>query len=158
MWSLLRGEPDRVIRWAGPLILCGMAVAFLSARLGTPGLLTAFQVIALGAMGGSLAQWRTDRGLWMLSGLFFGVWTASYGLCLYGEIHDISPERKLTLASRSTRVSRCHSIPRCSAFSGALLVKTGDSRCSPSTRETVAPAFAPNASPRSLLAHDHGLC
>ncbi|HEV8004207.1 MAG TPA: hypothetical protein VGP63_30360 [Planctomycetaceae bacterium] len=89
MWSLLRGEPDQVIRWAGPLILCGMTVAFLSARLRTPGLLSAFQVIALGAMGGSLVQWRTERGLWMLAGLFFVVWSAIYGLCLYGEIHDI---------------------------------------------------------------------
>ncbi len=89
MWSFLRGEPDRIIRWAGALILGGMAVAFLSARLGTPGLLSAFQAIALGATAGSLVQWRTDRGLWMLAGFFLVVWSAIYGLCLYGEIRDI---------------------------------------------------------------------
>jgi hypothetical protein len=89
MLSFLSGEPDAVIRWALVLFVGGMALAFISAKLETPGVLSAFQAAALGAIGASLVQWRTDRGLWMLAGFLLVFWSALYCLCLYGEVRDI---------------------------------------------------------------------
>lgn len=89
MWSLIRGEPDVVIRWAGPLILVGMLLGFASARLECPGVITAMFAIGLGACGGSLVHWRHEHGLWMLAGLFLLVHCAIYGLFIYGQVRDI---------------------------------------------------------------------
>ena len=89
MTSLLRGEPDTVIRWAGPLILAGMILGVASARLEIPGIISAGFCVGLGAAGGSLVAWRTDRGLWMLAGLFLLVYCAIYGLMMYGKVTDL---------------------------------------------------------------------
>src|SRR5260221_14299657 len=79
MLSLLRGEPDVVIRSARALILAGMLLGYACARLEIPGVISAVFAVGLGASGGCLVQWRTDRGLWMLAGLFLlinsGIWT-----------------------------------------------------------------------------------
>jgi hypothetical protein len=88
MASFIRGEPDAIVRWASLLILVGMNAAFLSAQLETPGLISALYAIGLGATGGSLARWRTERGLWMLAGLCFLLWSVIYGLNLFGEFQD----------------------------------------------------------------------
>jgi hypothetical protein len=66
----------------------GIGLAFMAAQLDTPGLISAFYAVGLSAMGGSMAQWRTERGLWMLAGLFLLVWGAIYGISLYGEFQD----------------------------------------------------------------------
>jgi hypothetical protein len=89
MWSFIRGEPDAVVRWAGPLILFGMLLGFTSARLEIPGVISAVYAVFLGASGGALAQWRTDRDLWMLAGLFLLFCGAFYGVIIYSEIDDI---------------------------------------------------------------------
>ena len=73
MWSLIRGEPDAVIRWARPLVLGGMILGFASAWLELPGVIAATFAIGLGASGGSLVGWQYDRGLWMLAGLFLSI-------------------------------------------------------------------------------------
>jgi hypothetical protein len=89
MWSLIRGEPDVVIRWGGPLLLGGMLFGFASARLELPGVITAMFAIGLGASGGSLVRWRHERGLWMLAGLFLLGYAVTYGLFIYGQVLDI---------------------------------------------------------------------
>jgi hypothetical protein len=86
--SFIRGEPDAIIRWAPTLILVGMALAFVSAQFEIPGLISSFYAIGLGASGGAMAKWRTERGLWMLAGLCLVLWGAIYGMNLYGEFHD----------------------------------------------------------------------
>lgn len=88
MWSLIRGEPDAVIRWGGPLILGGMLLGFAAARIGLPGVITAVFAIGLGASGGSFAGWRHERGLWMLAGVFIVFFTTFYGLSIFGQIRD----------------------------------------------------------------------
>jgi ferredoxin len=89
MNSLVRGEPDVVTCWAGPLILGGMLLGFASARFDLPGVITAMIAIGFGASGGSLVHWRYERGLWMLAGLFLLVYAAIYGLFIYGQVGDI---------------------------------------------------------------------
>lgn len=89
MGSLIRGEPDVVIRWAGALIFGGMLLGIASAWLELPGVITAMFAITLGASGGSLVRWRYERGLWMLAGLFFLVFAAIYGLYIYGQGRDL---------------------------------------------------------------------
>ncbi len=88
--SLTRGEPDVVIRWAGPLILVGAVLGFASARLELPGVITAMFAIAFGASGGSLVQWRHERGLWMLAGIFLLLNITIYSLCVYGKVSDLA--------------------------------------------------------------------
>ncbi len=45
--------------------------------------------IFLGACGGSLVDWRHERGLWMLAGLFLLFCCAIYGLFICGQVRDI---------------------------------------------------------------------
>lgn len=72
---------ERVIhnfRW---LILCGLALSLGSLNLGGFGLLTGWAAMSLGACGGTFHRWREEPGLWMLSGLFFPVF--SIGLAFF---------------------------------------------------------------------------
>ena len=89
MWSLMRGEPAFVVRFAAPLILLGMLMGFVCANLELPGVITSVYAIALGASGGSLVRWQTDRGLWMLAGVFLLLFISIYGLIIIGQVSDL---------------------------------------------------------------------
>jgi hypothetical protein len=89
MLSFLRGEPDVIIRWGGLLLLGGMALALVSACFKIPGIISAMHFMALGAAAGTLVQWRTDRGLWMVAGLFLAIFSAIYGMFLFGQFRDM---------------------------------------------------------------------
>ena len=89
MMSLIRGEPDAVIRWAGLLILGGLLLGAASAWLKFPGVITAAFAISLGASGGTLIRWRTEPGLWMIAGLFLILFSSIYALCLFGQGRDL---------------------------------------------------------------------
>ena len=89
MRSLIRGEPDTVIRCYRPLLLASMLLGYLCATLSLPGIITCMFAGALGASGGSLAQYRTERGLWMLAVLFFALYGGIYALLIFGQIGDV---------------------------------------------------------------------
>jgi hypothetical protein len=88
MLSLIGGDPSAVVRYSGLLILSGMLLAFASVQCDTAGAITGTFAIALGAAGGSLARWRTERGLWMLAVLFLTIYCAIYVLVSLGQILD----------------------------------------------------------------------
>ncbi len=90
MWSLIRGEPEAVIRWAGPLLVVGLLLGFASTQLEAPlGVITSVFAIALGAVGGTFIHWRQERGLWMLAVFFMLVFGAIYAMFVFGQVRDI---------------------------------------------------------------------
>ncbi|TWU06825.1 hypothetical protein CA54_52250 [Symmachiella macrocystis] len=89
MRHLFRGEPEMVIRAAPWLISFGILVALVSTRMVFAPVITALFAISLGASGRTFEQWRTDRGLWMLAGLFFLMNCGFYVLITVGQLSDI---------------------------------------------------------------------
>lgn len=89
VWSIIRGEPDAVIRWARPLMITGVVLVFASVRLHFPGVIVGTFAITLGACGRSFVDWRREQGLWMLAGLFFLMFLAAYGLVIFGQLRDV---------------------------------------------------------------------
>jgi hypothetical protein len=79
---------DRQLRWA-PWTL-GAGLALIAASRFTDGLfvITGFMLVWLGASAASVARWRVERGIWMLSALFMGIALAVYALIIFGEIRD----------------------------------------------------------------------
>jgi hypothetical protein len=88
MGSILRGEPESVVRSSGVLIVLGFLVALTAARFDFPGVISGTFLIYLGACGGSLLHWRSERGLWMLAVLFLLISAVIYGLFAYGQLRD----------------------------------------------------------------------
>ncbi len=88
MGSILRGEPESVVRCSGELVVVGFLVALTAACFDLPGVITGTFLIYLGAMGGSFLHWRSERGLWILAGLFLLCNAAFYGLFAYGQLRD----------------------------------------------------------------------
>jgi hypothetical protein len=78
------GQVDRVASLCPFAIAAGFVIGWLSNAVITAGML-----IGLGAMGGSLDKWRTERGLWMLAGLFFSIFGLFYIAVLYHQVADI---------------------------------------------------------------------
>jgi hypothetical protein len=89
MWSLIRGDPDVVIRFARLLILGGIFLGIAAARLEIPGTVAAFFAVGLGASGGSLIHWRTERGLWMLAVFFLVIHCLIFGFFTAARVVDI---------------------------------------------------------------------
>ena len=89
MRSLMRGDPEFVVRWAWLLLLVAMLLGFLCARLEIAGIFTCAFLGALGAGGGMLVQYRTDRGLWMLAALFLVIYCGLYVLFFVGQLGDV---------------------------------------------------------------------
>lgn len=89
MWALVRGEPETVVRWAGPMLLIGLLLGFASARLECAGVITATFAVGLGAVGGVFMHWRHDRGLCMLAVLFLLIYATCYTLMIFGQVRDI---------------------------------------------------------------------
>jgi len=87
--SLLRGEPDVVIRWAGLFLIVGMLTWYVSSRFHSPGAISAVFAIGLGAIGGSLMKWQTERGLWMLAGFFLLIDCGLYGVMTFCNVRDM---------------------------------------------------------------------
>ena len=85
----MRGDPDTVVRWAGFLLLGAMLFGFLCAKLDLPGINTCWSLAALGAGGGSLVQYRRDRGLWMLAALYLLIYCGFYVLFFIEQVGDI---------------------------------------------------------------------
>ena len=89
MISLMGGDPEKVVRWAAVLLLGAMLLGFLCAKLEIPGIVTCMFLAALGAGGGMLMQYRTDRGLWMLAALFLVIYCGIYVLFFVGQLGDV---------------------------------------------------------------------
>ncbi|MEX2287125.1 MAG: hypothetical protein WD648_08555 [Planctomycetaceae bacterium] len=71
MWAFLRGDPSQVVRFCMPLLIGGLVGGFIVAHVGAGhGVITAIYAGTLGAIGATLKDWRTERGLWMLAVLF----------------------------------------------------------------------------------------
>lgn len=87
-------EVDGLTRGYHRPLLAGLALAPLAWRLDGAGVLTAFMAIWLGACGGSLGAWRTERGLWMLAGLFLAIGATVYGLIQVGSVRDLLRGRR----------------------------------------------------------------
>ena len=75
-------------------VLFGLALLFVAHRLNGFCAIPAFAAIWLGACGGSLQAWRTERGLWMLSGFFLAISLAVYSLLQYAAVVDMLHNRR----------------------------------------------------------------
>jgi hypothetical protein len=84
----IQGSPYEIVRFAGLPMLTGFLLAFVSARYHVGGVITGLFLISLGACGGTLTEWRTERGLWMLAGLFLVMNCTIYCLFAYGQMRD----------------------------------------------------------------------
>ena len=89
MWQLIRGEPDTVIRLFRPLLLTAMIGGYVAAQFDLPGINSFVFMGTLGAAGGSLVQYRNERGLWMFAGLFLLFWGGIYLLITLASFWDI---------------------------------------------------------------------
>jgi hypothetical protein len=67
--SILRGEPDAVVRHGRPIFLLAWALVATVWLFGV-GAITAVFTMGLGASAGSLQKWKSERGLWMLACVF----------------------------------------------------------------------------------------
>ena len=89
MWSLLRGEPDRVVNYAAFIVCAGFALIVLSPALDGHGIITGFFLAALGVSGASLSKWRFERGLWMYAVVFIFVYGFFYAISIFEQIMDV---------------------------------------------------------------------
>ena len=89
MRAFLRGDPRTMVPIAPYLLLGGMAALGLSAYFDGGGIITAGFVLALGAASASLDEWRSERGLWMLAGLFLLIYGAIYICFCIGQLQDV---------------------------------------------------------------------
>ena len=78
MKSFFQGEPRVVIHCAPGLLIVGILWFFASALVDGHGIITALFAVSLGAAGASLERWQSERGLWMLAGLYFVIWVVIY--------------------------------------------------------------------------------
>jgi len=75
-------------------ILMGFVLAFIASKVEGFAVLSAFTAMWLGACGGSLQAWKTERGLWMLSSLFLVIALGVYCLLQYGIVIDLFQNRR----------------------------------------------------------------
>ncbi len=68
---------DRVVQWSAIPMIVGVGCWFADLAI------SSVMFVALGAMGGSFSEWRTERGLWMLGALFLTIFGAIHVLLLY---------------------------------------------------------------------------
>jgi hypothetical protein len=85
---LLRGDPTAITTYANHLFVGGFVLTGLSLLMGGNGILTGFFLAGIGGAGLFLAEWRSDRGLWMLAGLFLIINLFVYGCFCVGQIRD----------------------------------------------------------------------
>jgi hypothetical protein len=101
MRAFLRGDPTAIVQAVPYFLLGGMAALGLSAYFDGTGIIAAGFVFALGTAGASLDEWRTERGLWMLAGLFLLIYGAVYVCFCIGQLQDVlrgaQPPDTLTL-------------------------------------------------------------
>jgi hypothetical protein len=100
MWSILRGEPTAIVRWGPYLLIAGMALMGLSFLHFDHGVITGFFAVGLGASGGAFTKWQSERGLWMLAAVFFGIYVFVYVCLCIGQIQDAlrgAPPPSITL-------------------------------------------------------------
>lgn len=77
-------QVDRIASLCPIMILAGFAIGWFTSAVITGGML-----IGLGAAGGALASWRSERGLWMLAGLSFVIFGSFYVIVLYFQVADV---------------------------------------------------------------------
>ena len=88
LWAILRGDPDAIVACCGFLLAGGIALMALSSFTNVPGILVGFFAATLGAAGGALEKWRSERGLWMLAMLFFLIYAFLYVCFCIGQVAD----------------------------------------------------------------------
>jgi hypothetical protein len=82
-------DPDTLIRQAPWYLLGGVLLVCASRFLDGFGTASAVMAVSLGASGAVFRGWRSERGLWMLAGLFLLLFGAGYSLCIYGQLRDL---------------------------------------------------------------------
>src|SRR4030095_693323 len=80
---------DRVIRHSPSCLFGGLVLVVLQEPLPSFLVLTGFITIFLGACAGAVPSWKTEPGLWMLSGLFLFASATFYGVFTYQRVADI---------------------------------------------------------------------
>jgi hypothetical protein len=99
---------------AGVVYLVSMPVLFIVCGLKLEGLLTIVQLVPASLSVVILADYRSERGTWMLARLFFVCFGLFFGLMILGEGRDIlrgaRPAATSTLidAAISTVILKCH--------------------------------------------------
>ena len=80
-------EIDRCIRWALPAMLGGILLAVCDF------IMSGFMLCGFGVMAATVSEWRTEPGLWMLSGLHFLIQAGIYAMFVYSEIAELAAGR-----------------------------------------------------------------
>lgn len=86
--SILHGDLETTVTYGILIFLAGVLVIALSLLLDGAGILTGFFATGLGGAGVLLANWRTERGLWMLAGVYLLADLFVYACCCIGQIRD----------------------------------------------------------------------
>lgn len=73
---------DAVIDWAVLPMLAGIACWFAGFAL------SGMMLFGVGAMGGSMGEYRTEKGIWMLAALFLAIFGALYATFLFYGVVD----------------------------------------------------------------------
>jgi hypothetical protein len=74
-------------RW---LLLGGIVDSVASGQFGVVGVCTGLMAMALGASGAMFCQWRKERGLWMLSGLFLAIYFPIFVALVHLALSDLA--------------------------------------------------------------------
>jgi hypothetical protein len=86
--SILRGDPEAIVAYGPHIFLAAFLIIALSLLVDGTGILAGFFAAGLGGAGILLANWRTERGLWMLAGVYLVVNLFVYGCFSVGQIRD----------------------------------------------------------------------
>jgi hypothetical protein len=90
---LTSAKVDSVIRRARWWMLGGIGLLAITLNAGGKGIFTSVMMITIGACGGSFRTWREDKGLWMLSCLFFVLFLLIYVGVVLGRLSDFVRHR-----------------------------------------------------------------
>lgn len=85
---VFRGDVETILPFAPFILGLGLLIA-IGLRVGwAPFPCAMLGLIGLGSAGCCLGNWRTERGLWMLAGLFWLIYGGIHGLFVVYEVFD----------------------------------------------------------------------
>jgi hypothetical protein len=89
MLAILQGDPEAVTRRLPILGLPAIIACFVSGYFGGALLLTCVHAFGFAVLAGSMTEYKTDKGLWMLALLFAAIWGGLLSMWTYFEFLDL---------------------------------------------------------------------
>ena len=89
MQAILLGDPEVVTQRLPIMALPAIFACVVSAQFDCFGLLTFVHLFGFAILAASMAEFKTDKGLWMLALLFAAIWAGLIVMYTYGQFMDL---------------------------------------------------------------------